>query len=160
MLDLPCCTSFSPAVARGGFSPAAACRLLIALAPLLAKNRLRHLGLSTLQHVGPAVEAPGLQSTGSIVTLQFGNPLQCPCLENPMGRGAWWAAVHGAAESRTRLSGWQTGGRSCSTARGIFPDRGSNLCLLHWQADSLRLSDQGSPVVYILFIFKTACWKI
>ena len=33
-----------------------------------------------------------------------GNPLQCSCLENPRDRGAWWAAVHGAAESRTRLS--------------------------------------------------------
>ena len=28
-----------------------------------------------------------------------GNPLQCPCLENLMDRGAWWAAVHGVAES-------------------------------------------------------------
>ena len=26
------------------------------------------------------------------------------CLENPMGGGAWWATVHGVAESRTRLS--------------------------------------------------------
>ena len=26
------------------------------------------------------------------------------CLENPMDRGAWWAAVHGVAKSRTRLS--------------------------------------------------------
>ena len=33
-----------------------------------------------------------------------GNPLQCSCLENPMDRGAWWATVHGAAKSRTRLS--------------------------------------------------------
>ena len=24
-----------------------------------------------------------------------GNPLQYPCLENPMDRGAWWAIVHG-----------------------------------------------------------------
>ena len=28
----------------------------------------------------------------------------CSCLENPMDGGAWWAAVHGVAESRTRLS--------------------------------------------------------
>ena len=28
---------------------------------------------------------------------------QCSCLENPMDGGAWWAAVHGVAESRTRL---------------------------------------------------------
>ena len=33
-----------------------------------------------------------------------GNPLQCSCLENPTGRGAWWAAVHAVAEGRTRLS--------------------------------------------------------
>ena len=32
-----------------------------------------------------------------------GNPLQYSCLENPMGRGAWWATVHGVAESWTRL---------------------------------------------------------
>jgi len=30
--------------------------------------------------------------------------LQYSCLENPMDGGAWWAAVHGVAESRTRLS--------------------------------------------------------
>ena len=30
--------------------------------------------------------------------------LQYSCLENPMYGGAWWAAVHGVAESRTRLS--------------------------------------------------------
>ena len=32
-----------------------------------------------------------------------GTPLQYSCLENPMGGGAWWAAVHGVARSRTRL---------------------------------------------------------
>ena len=32
------------------------------------------------------------------------NPLQYSCLGNPMDRGAWWAAVHGVAKSRTRLS--------------------------------------------------------
>ena len=33
-----------------------------------------------------------------------GNPLQYPCLENSMDRGAWWATVHGVAKSRTRLN--------------------------------------------------------
>ena len=33
-----------------------------------------------------------------------GNPLQYPCLENPMDIGAWWATVHGVAKSWTRLS--------------------------------------------------------
>ena len=31
-------------------------------------------------------------------------PLQYSCLENPMDGGAWWAAVHGVAKSRTQLS--------------------------------------------------------
>ena len=33
-----------------------------------------------------------------------GNPVQYSCLENPMDRGAWRAAVHGVAKSWTRLS--------------------------------------------------------
>ena len=31
------------------------------------------------------------------------NPLQCSCLENPRDGGAWWAALYGVAQSRTRL---------------------------------------------------------
>ena len=33
-----------------------------------------------------------------------GNPLQYPCLENPMDGGAWRATVHWVAKSQTRLS--------------------------------------------------------
>ena len=33
-----------------------------------------------------------------------GNPLQYSCLENPMDRGAWCAAVHGVVKSQTGLS--------------------------------------------------------
>ena len=32
-----------------------------------------------------------------------GNPLQCSCLENPRDGGAWWAAIYGVAQGRTRL---------------------------------------------------------
>ena len=62
-------------------------------------------------------EPGGLQSMGSLTVghterLHFhfslscigegnGNPLQYPCLENLMDRGAWRAAIHGVAESRT-----------------------------------------------------------
>ena len=31
------------------------------------------------------------------------NPLHYSCLESPMGRGAWWATVHGVTKSRTPL---------------------------------------------------------
>ena len=39
-----------------------------------------------------------------------GNPLQCSCLENPRDGGAWWAAVYGVAQSRTRLK-WLSSSR-------------------------------------------------
>ena len=32
-----------------------------------------------------------------------GHPLQCSCLENPGDEGAWWAAIYGVTQSRTRL---------------------------------------------------------
>ena len=40
---------------------------------------------------------------------------------------------------------------SCSIARGIFPDQGLNLCLLHWQVDSLSLSPT-REALYIFFL--------
>ena len=44
-----------------------------------------------------------LWSLTSIFGEGNGNPLQSSCLENPRDRGAWWAAVYGVAQSRTRL---------------------------------------------------------
>ena len=76
---------------------------------------------STLAWKIPWTEEPGrLQSMGvakswtrlsdSTFTFLFsctgegnGNPLQYSCLENPRDDGAWWAAVYGVAQSRTRL---------------------------------------------------------
>ena len=43
-------------------------------------------------------------------------------------------------------------GPSCSAACGIFPDQGSNLCPLHWQADSQPLHHQGSPVICLFVV--------
>ena len=59
-----------------------------------------------------------------------------------------WASV--VAAYRLSSSGsqvqqlWCTG-FSCSEECDLFLDQWSNLCLLHWQADSLPLSHQGSP---------------
>ena len=47
-----------------------------------------------------------------------GNPLQCSCLENPRDGGAWWAAVYGIAQSRTRLK-WLSS--SSSNRLCIYP---------------------------------------
>ena len=73
---------------------------------------------STLAWKIPCAEEPGrLQSLGSwrvghdqATSLSLlcigegnGNPLQCSCLESPRDGGAWWAALFGVAQSRTRL---------------------------------------------------------
>jgi len=47
-----------------------------------------------------------------------GTPLQNSCLENPMDGGAWWATVHGVAQSRTRLKRL-----SGSSSRSDFRER-------------------------------------
>ena len=39
----------------------------------------------------------------SYIGEENGNPLQYSCLENPRDGGAWWAAVYGVAQGRTRL---------------------------------------------------------
>ena len=82
---------------------------------------------STLAWKIPWTEEPGrLQSMGLLGVahdweLHFhfslscigggnGNPLQCSCLENPRG-GAWWVAISGVAQSRTRLK-WLSSSRS------------------------------------------------
>ena len=46
-----------------------------------------------------------------------GNPLQCSCLGNPGDGGAWWAAVYGVSQSRTRLK-WLSS--SSSSRREVF----------------------------------------
>ena len=57
-------------------------------------------GKETARSAGGSGSIPGLgRSPGE----GNGNPLQCSCLENPRHGGAWWAAVYGVAQSRTRL---------------------------------------------------------
>ena len=59
-----------------------------------------------------------------------GNPLQCSCLENPRDRGAWWAAVYGIAQSRTRLKRL-----SCSSSKRCpCPNPQKNFCMLPYLA--------------------------
>ena len=87
---------------------------------------------STLAWKIPWAEEPGgLQSMGSLESdtteqLHFhfslscigegnGNPLQCSCLENPRDREAWWAAVSGVAQGRTRLKRLSSSSRATKT---------------------------------------------
>ena len=49
-----------------------------------------------------------------------GNPLRCSCLENPRDREAWWAAVYGVAQSRTRLKWLSSSSRVTSLSLFTF----------------------------------------
>ena len=55
-----------------------------------------------------------------------GNLLQYSCLENPVDRGAWWAAVHGVEQSQTLLKRLST--RACIGERN-----GNPLQFLAWR---------------------------
>ena len=52
----------------------------------------------------PVCVLDGFSRSGNTDLEGNGTPLRCSCLENPMDRGAWWAAVHEVAKSRVRLS--------------------------------------------------------
>ena len=73
--------------------------------------------LGDLPGLGIEPKSPALQADSLLFELQGspfteyldngegnGTPLQYSCLENPMDWGAWLAAVHGVAKSRTRLN--------------------------------------------------------
>ena len=62
-------------------------------------GRLQSMGLLGVEHDW----ATSLSLSLSCIGEGNGNPLQCPCLENPRDGGAWWAAVSGVAQSRTWL---------------------------------------------------------
>ena len=58
-----------------------------------------------------------------------GNPLQCSCLEDPKHGGAWWAAVYGVTQSRTRLKWLSSSNSSMDTS--VINDQG-DISFLIW----------------------------
>ena len=59
-----------------------------------------------------------------------GNPLQCSCMENPRDRGAWWAAVHGVAQSRTRLKRLSSSMTRLTQLIFLFEEENLKMCYL------------------------------
>ena len=57
----------------------------------------------------------------SCIRERNGNTIQCSCLENPRDGGAWWAAISGVAQSRTRLK--RLSSSSNNYLLQSFPDR-------------------------------------
>ena len=52
-------------------------------------------------NAGDARDVGSILESGKSPAVRNGNLLQYSCLENPMGRGTWWATVHGVTESNT-----------------------------------------------------------
>ena len=65
-----------------------------------------------------------------------GTPLQYSCLENPMDRGAWEAAVHGVANSRARLSDFTFTSHFCALEK----EMATHSSVLAW-----RIPGMGEP---------------
>ena len=66
-----------------------------------------HRQLSGKEPACQAGDVGSIPGLGGSPGEENGNPLQCSCLGNPMGRGAWQARVHGVAMSPTQLRGWR-----------------------------------------------------
>ena len=107
MLGLCCCVRLSLGAVSGSYAPVVVCRLLLAVASLVAERGLDGAGLQSLWHVGSVAVAHGLWSAQ--------------------------AAVVGVC------------GLRCAEACVLFPQQGSNLCLLPWQVDSQPRDHQRSP---------------
>ena len=73
-----------------------------------------------------------------------GTPLQYSCLENPMDRGAWWAAVHGVVKSWTRLSDFTFTFQFCALEK----EMATHSSVLAWRIPGMgepgRLPSMGS----------------
>ena len=95
-----------------------------------------------------------------------GNPLQYSCLENPVDRGAWWAAVHRVTQSRTRLKwismhahiGEGNGNPLQYSCLEDPRDRGARWATVHQVAKSqTRLSDTTHTHTHIVIWLQIHC---
>ena len=104
---------------------------------------------------------PGGEESGTTEQLHFhfslscigeghGNPFQCSCLENPRDGGAWWAAVCGVAQSRTRLkrlssssssNAWDVGSLIPQTGMEPSPPALGARSLKHWATREIPGTD-------------------
>ena len=69
-----------------------------------------------------------------------GNPLQCSCLENPRDGGAWWAAIYGVAQSRTRLKRLS----SSSSSRDRFA--------IYTNSEPLYCTSETTVILYVNYV--------
>ena len=134
---------------------------------------------STLAWKIPWMEEPGgLQSMGSLrvghterlhfdfslscIGEENGNPLQGSCLENPRDGGAWWAAVSGVAQSRTRLKWLSSSSSSSSSVEAVdgFGSMAILTILILLSVNRGSIFYISSTVFVIVCLFETSHSKI
>ena len=92
------------------------------------------LALSGKESTCPAGDIDLIPGTGRSPGEGNGNPLQYSCLENPMDRGAWRAAVHGVTKSQTRLN---TVSYTMSKTTQIMPFNPHDNCIIRYCITSI-----------------------
>ena len=134
---------------------------------------------STLAWKIPWMEEPGgLQSMGSLrvghterlhfdfslscIGEENGNPLQGSCLENPRDGGAWWAAVSGVAQSRTRQKWLSSSSSSSSSVEAVdgFGSMAILTILILLSVNRGSIFYISSTVFVIVCLFETSHSKI
>ena len=68
---------------------------------ILLQSAIQQRGEESAASAGNAGDVGSIPGLGRSPGVGNGTPLQDSCLENPMDRGAWEAAVHGVAKSQT-----------------------------------------------------------
>ena len=120
--------------------------------PVLLPGKSHGRGSLVLQSLG--LQQVGHDWAASLSLFTFiigegnGNPVQCSCLENPRDWGAWWAAVYGVAQSRTRLK-WL----SSSSSSSLIPEFMTldiHLCCLSVPWERIKLNSFKSWLFYFL----------
>ena len=95
-----------------------------------------------------------------------GNPLQCSCLENPGDRGAWWAAVYGVTQSRTRLKRLSSSSSSSDNGSYFQPQVSSgivlwsSLCFSPWPLVIFNMPVLVSPLLNVQRKCRASVWVL
>ena len=85
-----------------------------------------------------------LGGTSTLAGEGNGTPLQYSCLANPMGGGAWWAAVNGVAKSRTQLGGFTFTFYFHALEKAMAPHSSTLAWTIPWMEEPGGLQSMGS----------------
>ena len=90
-----------------------------------------------------------------------GNPLQCSCLENPRDGGAWWAAVYGVTQSRTRLKRLSSSSSSVSELDTLVDNSSSHSHrLVFFTQEIFSLFSSSKCCVCVFFFNHILLWHL